>query len=135
MVRRRPLTFVVACSQSGYDHAWFVTAIASVLYVAAVTVAMVLLGAAADMEIPFGDDAIDLPGLSYVAAAAESTLMCVLPPSLEASNAKREITTVDTAKLLSHSVLAEAHRRTCGGSAGPDPLGVIIGQDKRRTVS
>jgi hypothetical protein len=120
--------------QSEYDHAWFVTGIATVLYVAAVSVAMLLLGAAADMESPFGDDPMDLPGLSYVAAAAESTLTYVLPPSLAASNAKREITTVDSVKLLSHHDLAEAHRRGCGGTTGGDPLGVISGQNKRHTV-
>ena len=90
-----------------------------------VLVTTLLLGVCADLESPFGSDPMDLPGLSYVAAAAETTLANVLPPSAATAHAKREITTLDKSTLLQHSELAEALRRGDGGTAEDDPVGVL----------
>ena len=75
-------TFIVATVigrtfQEEYEHAWFAAFIAMLLLLVLLVPVTLLIGACMDMEEPFGDDPMDLPGLSYVSAAAEQTLALV----------------------------------------------------------
>ena len=67
-------TVVGRLFQSEYKYAWLCASLVTVLLFAVVLAASLILGAALDMERPYGGDAIDLPGLSYVSGAAELTL-------------------------------------------------------------
>ena len=74
-------TVVGRLFQSDYKYAALCASLVTVLLFAVVLAASLILGAALDMERPFGGDAIDLPGLSYVSGAAEVTLrmFCQVP--------------------------------------------------------
>ena len=64
---------------ASYDYPWIPFFLALGMLFFATTIVTVLLGACIDMEIPFGDDPMDLPGLSYVLATAELTLTMIVP--------------------------------------------------------
>ena len=102
-------TFMLATTvgrvfQEDYAYAWFSAFIGAVLLLTIVVPVTLLIGACSDMEEPFGDDAMDMPALSYAAAAAERTLAMVLgndtghgePPL---ASAMAGIAEVDAAKL------------------------------------
>jgi hypothetical protein len=93
--------------QEEYEYAWFALAVGFVLLLVLVAPVTLLIGACMDMEEPFGNDAMDMPGLSYVTAAAEQSLALVagsgpdgpprgLPRTAEALN---QIATLDHHKL------------------------------------
>ena len=67
--------------QHDYDYAWFVATVATVTMVLMLLVAMLLVGACLEMEHPLGGDAMDLPGLSYVAGVADLTLGMIARPA------------------------------------------------------
>jgi len=60
--------------QLAYRYAWFTTALATLLLLALIFLVTLIVGSCIHMEEPFGKDPMDLPGLSYVTAAAEATL-------------------------------------------------------------
>ena len=72
-------TIVGRLFQSDYEYASAGAVLVTVLLIAVVLFASLILGAAIEMEQPFGGDPIDLPCLSYVAGAAEASLLLISP--------------------------------------------------------
>lgn len=61
------------------EHAWLTTTLATLLLLSAVFFVTLIVGTCIHMEEPFGKDPMDLPGLSYVTATAETTLRLLVP--------------------------------------------------------
>jgi hypothetical protein len=85
--------------QQGYAFAGTVALLTGLLLALMMIAVTALVGVCMDMEQPFGDDTIDMPALSFVAATAESTLALVVPPSVSSQAACDEITHVDVSQL------------------------------------
>ena len=94
-------TVVGRLFQSAYGFAWFDAILASVATFAMVTVVFLLVNGCADMELPLGSDPMDLPGLSYVAGAADMTLRVIAPKDTRAA-ATATILTSDVDALFDH---------------------------------
>ena len=73
-------TVVGRLFHQGYSYAWFSTVLSTLTMLVLVCVITLITSAAEDMERPFGNDPLDLPGLSYVTGTATATLDMVVPP-------------------------------------------------------
>ena len=102
-------TVVGRLFQTGYTYAWFDAIFASIVSCVVVTFVFLLVCGCTDMELPLGSDAMDLPGLSYVAGAAHTTLGMVTPRT-RASSSVLHMLTADVDRLYERVVASQAAR-------------------------
>ena len=83
-----------------YKWSWFLAALTMGLDIFLVLFVILVVEACRDMEYPFGQDTLDMPGLSYVTSAAlQSLMLCTTRPG-DSTISTQHLQTVDFRTLL-----------------------------------
>jgi len=96
--------------QSDWQYAWAGLLLVTIANVFVVVFTALIIASSVLMELPFGNQMIDMPGLSYTMAAAEISLQMVSP----INNNQEDIVDLNFDELMSASEVVEK-----GGTKNP----------------